>query len=114
MWFPDARYTVLLSECFLYHRSAELDEYYKVPVPWITGDTANPGDANEYQLVRARGHVTYFFGHGSSMLSMPLVAAMNAVGVSAATPDGRLNLAGEIRIQREIASVLMAELTCVF
>jgi hypothetical protein len=96
------------------HHSAELDEYYKVPVPWITGDSANPADAYEYQLVRARGHVTYFFGHGSSMLSIPLVAVMNAMGISAATPDGRLNLANEIRIERVIASVLMASLTCVF
>lgn len=110
----DSRYTALLSECLLHHRSAELDEYYKVPVPWLTGDTARPEDANEYQLVKARGHVTYYFPHGSSILSMPLVAAMNAVGVSAATPDGRLNLAGEIRIERAIASVLMAGLTCVF
>ncbi|HWN57615.1 MAG TPA: hypothetical protein VNO74_05910 [Methylomirabilota bacterium] len=110
----DSRYTALLSESFLHHRSAELDEYYKVQVPWLTGDTSRPEDANEYQLVQARGHVTYFFGHGSSMLSIPLVAAMNAVGISAATSDGRLNLAGEIRIERVIASVLMAGLTCVF
>lgn len=110
----DSRYTALLSESLLHHLTPNLDEHYKVPVPWITGDTANPKDANEYQLVKARGHVTYFFGHGSSMLSIPLVAAMNAVGISAATPDGRLSLAGEIRIQRVIASVLMAVLTCVF
>jgi hypothetical protein len=109
----DSRYTVLLSECLLHHRSAALDEYYKVPVPWQTGDAGLPEEANEYQLVKAR-HVTYFFGHGSSILSIPLVAVMNAAGVSAATADGRLNLAGEIRIQRVIASVLMAGLTCVF
>jgi len=110
----DSRYTALLSECLLHHRSANLDEYFKVPVPWQTGDASRPDEANEYQLVNARGHVTYFFGHGSSMLSMPLVAALNAVGVSAATPDGRLNLAGEIRIERVMASVLMAALTCIF
>ena len=110
----DSRYSVLLSECMLHHGSAELDEYYKVPVPWLTGDAAEPSEANEYQLVNARGHVTYFFGHGSSMLSMPLVAAMNAMGTSAATPARRLNLAGEILIERVIASVLMAGLTCVF
>ncbi len=110
----DSRYTALLSECLLHHQTALLDEFYKVPVPWETGDAGLPEEANEYQLVKARGHVTYFFGHGSSMLSIPLVAAMNAVGVSAATPDGRLNLAGEIRIERIIASVLMAGLTCVF
>jgi hypothetical protein len=103
----------LLSECLLHHRSAALDEHYQVPVPWLTGDAGNPDEANEYQLVKANGHVTYFFGHGSSMLSMPLVAVMNAFGISAATPDGRLELAGEIRIERVVASVLMAGLTCV-
>jgi hypothetical protein len=110
----DSRYTALLSECLLHHRSADLDEYYNVPVPWQTGDAGRPDEANEYQLVNARGHVTYFFGHGSSMLSMPLVAIMNAAGVSAAKADGHLDLAGEIRIERAIASVLMAALTCVF
>lgn len=110
----DSRYTALLSECLLHHHSAELDEYYKVPVPWQTGDAIRPDEANEFQLVKTRGHVTYFFPHGSSILSMPLVGAINAVGVSAATPDGRLNLAGEIRIERLIASVLMAALMCVF
>ena len=110
----DSRYTILLSECLLHHRSADLDLFYKVPVPWLTGDASRPEEANEYQLVKARGHVTYFFPHGSSILSIPLVAAINAAGVSAATPDARLNLAGEIRIQRLIASMLMAGLTCVF
>ncbi len=110
----DSRYTALLSECLLHHRSSYLDEFYKVPVPWRTGDAGLAEEANEYQLVKARGHVTYFFGHGSSMLSMPLVAAMNAEGLSASTAEGRLSLAGEIRIERLIASLLMALLTCVF
>jgi len=110
----DSRYTALLSECLLYHHSAELDEYYKVPVPWLTGDAGRPDESNEYQLVETRGHVTYFFPHGTSVLSIPMVAAMNAAGVSAATPDGHLNLDGEIRIERAVACVLMAGLTCVF
>jgi hypothetical protein len=110
----DSRYTALLSECLLHHGSPELDEYYKVPVPWLTGLAHRPDEANEYQLEKARGHVTYFFPHGSSILSMPLVAVMNAAGISAATTDGRLNLAGEIKIERVIASLLMAALTCVF
>jgi hypothetical protein len=112
----DSRYTGLLSQCLLYHRSALLDEYYKVPAPWPWThlDTNNPEVASQYQLIYARGHVTYLFPHGSSILSMPMVAVMNAAGVSAATPDGHLDLAGEIRIERVIASVLMAGLTCVF
>jgi hypothetical protein len=110
----DSRYSALLSECLLHHRSADLDLFYKVPVPWLTGDAGRPEEANEYQLVKARGHVTYFFPHGNSILSIPLVAAINAMGVSAATPDARLSLEGEIQIERLIASMLMAGLTCVF
>ena len=110
----DSRYSALLSECLLHHQSAELDEYYKVPTPSPSENASTPQDPNAYQLVKARGHVTYFFPHATSILSVPLVAAMNAAGVSAATPDGRLSLYGEIRIERVVASVLMAALTCVF
>jgi hypothetical protein len=110
----DSRYTALLSESLWRHGTPELDEYYKVPVPRPTRDPNRPGEANEYQLVVARGHVTYFFPHGTSILSIPLVAAINATGVSAAKADGHLNLDGEIRIGRWVSSVLMAVVTCVF
>ena len=110
----DSRYSALLSESLWRHRTPDLDEHYKVPVPWLSGDTFLSRDANEYQLVKARSHVTYYFPHATSILSIPIVAALNAAGVSAATPDGHLNLAGEIRIERAVACVLMAGLTCVF
>src|ERR1700687_3952847 len=65
----DSRYAAMLSECFWRHRSAALDEYYKVPTPGPNGDRGSPDEANKYQLVGARGgHVTYFFPHGTSML----------------------------------------------
>src|SRR5580692_1076357 len=110
----DSRYAALLSESFWRHRTPNLEEYYKVPVPWLSGVASLSSEANEYQLVKARGHVTYYFPHATSILSIPMVVAMNAAGVSAATPDGHLNLAGEIRIQRVIACVLMVGLTCIF
>jgi hypothetical protein len=110
----DSRYTALLSESLWRHHTPELDEYYNVQAPRPTFDPNRPGESNVYQLVQARGHVTYFYPHATSILSVPMVAAMNAVGVSAATPDGRLNLDGELRIGRAVAAVLMAALTCVF
>jgi hypothetical protein len=110
----DSRYSALLSECVLHHHSAELDEYYNVPTPSTSENAFSPQHPNTYQLVKARGHLTYFFPHATSILSVPLVAIMNAAGVSAATPGGRLSLDGEIRIERAVASVLMAALTCVF
>jgi hypothetical protein len=111
----DSRYAVMLSESLWRHGTPYLDEHYIVPTPGPHGDRGDPNEQNKYQLIKARGHVTYFFPHGTSMLSAPLVAAINATtGVSAAKPDGRLNLDGELRIGRWVASLLMAALTCVF
>jgi hypothetical protein len=109
----DSRYVIMLSECFIHHRSPNLDLYYSVPVPYVTGNSSRPEDASVYQLVKARGHVTYYFPHGSSMLSMPLVGLFNALGLSAATPDGHLNLQTDILMERMAAALLMAALTCI-
>lgn len=111
----DSRYAVMLSESLWRHGTPDLDKHYNVPTPGPNGSRGDPNEANKYQLVQARGHITYFFPHGTSILSIPLVAAINATtGLSAAKPDGHLNLDGEIRIGRWVSSALMAALTCVF
>src|SRR5277367_6374327 len=110
----DSRYTALLSECLLYHHTAALD-VYSVPKPRTPGWGSGPQDVNAYELEYGRGgSTTYFFPHGSSILSIPLVAMLNAIGISAATPEGRFSLRGEVVIERVVASILMAALTCVF
>src|SRR5882762_8188331 len=110
----DSRYTALLSECLLYHHTPALD-VYSVPKPRDPGWGSSPQDVNAYELENGRGgSTTYYFPHGSSILSIPLVAILNAIGVSAATPEGRFSLRGEIVIERVVASILMAVLTCVF
>src|SRR5882762_4113543 len=45
---------------------------------------------------------------------MPLVALMNAFGISASNADGTFNLEGETVIELAIAAVLMAGLTVIF
>jgi hypothetical protein len=111
----DSRYAVMLSESLWRHGTPDLDKHYHLPAPGPHGSSGQPNEANKYQLIEARGHVTYFFPHGTSILSIPLVAAINTTtGVSAARPDGRLNLDGELRIGRWVSAVLMAALTCVF
>ena len=88
---------------------------YSVPKPRNPGWGSNPQDVNAYELEYGRGgSTTYYFPHGSSILSIPLVALLNAIGVSAATPEGRFSLRGEVIIERVVASILMAVLTCVF
>ena len=66
-----------------------------------------------YQLIRARGHTTYYYPQAGSILSLPFVAVVNAFGLSAATPAGALDFRGEVILERTIASLLMATLTCV-
>lgn len=109
----DSRYTALLSEALIHHGTAMLDTY-SVPQPRNPGQGGVRAEANLYQLAYGRGGITYYFPHGSSILSIPLVAALNAGGISAATPANKLNLYGEVMVERVVASILMAILVCVF
>lgn len=93
----DSLYTALLSEALMYHQTAALD-VYSVPKPNKPGVPESQKDADVYQLTYGRGGITYYFPHGSSILSIPLVGILNVTGMSAATPDGRLNLYGEVVI----------------
>ncbi len=108
----DSRYTILLSEGLLHHHTFALDTY-SVPQPHIPEFPAGAKEAGVYQLIRARGHTTYYYPQASSILSIPFVAVANAFGVSAATPAGELDFRGEVVLERIIASLLMATLTCV-
>lgn len=108
----DSRYTILLSECLLHHHTFALDTY-SVPQPHIPEFPDSFKEASVYQLIRARGHTTYYYPQAGSILSLPFVAVANAFGLSAATPAGALDFRGEVILERTIASLLMATLTCV-
>src|SRR5258708_3197139 len=108
----DSRYTILLSECLLQHHTFALDTY-SLPQPQVPEFPRSVKEASVYQLVRARGHTTYYYPQAGSVLSIPFVAVANAFGLSAATPAGELNFRGEVVIERIVASLLMAALTCV-
>jgi hypothetical protein len=109
----DSKYSMLVSQCLLYHRSFALD-HYQVPrlEPFQREDYLMNGDI--YQLEIAGGHIYYFFPPGSAVLSAPYVALANAYGLNAAFPDGTYNHQGEIDIESGLAAVLMAALACIF
>src|SRR5205085_3150431 len=67
-----------------------------------------------YQLEVAQGKLIYGYPVGSSVLSIPFVAVMNAIGVSAQTLEGAYDEDGEDYIQATLAALLMAILTVVF
>jgi hypothetical protein len=98
--FFDSKYTVLLSEALLKHHSFELDRYFPAE-----------SAAEDYRLEKIRGHVFSYFPPGSSILSLPMVAAANALGFSAVNAAGKWNDSGEFSIESVIASLLMAGLT---
>lgn len=109
----DSTYSMLLSQSILHHRSFTLDGY-SLPrhEPKQRRGRVTVGDV--YQLEYVDGHIYYIYPPGSSVLSLPFVALLNAAGISAANADGTYNLRGEFMIQCGLAALLMALLTLVF
>ena len=111
----DSHYSMLLSEGLLKHRSFALD-HYNLPRLEPNASTRDyyvmNGDI--WQLELAGGHVYYYFPPGSSVLSLPFVAAANVLGISPANADGTYNPRGEARIETALAAILMALLAALF
>lgn len=105
--FADSHYSMMVSESLLHRASFNLD-HQALPrfEPKQQGGYVSNGDI--YQLELKDGHLYYFFPPGSSVLSVPYVAVMNALGISATKPDGTYNPQGEARIEVTLAALLMA------
>jgi hypothetical protein len=108
----DSNYSMLLSQSLLHYRSFTLDNYIirGLPPKQQTGFVSNGGI---YQLQVRDGHIYYYFPPGSSILSLPYVALMNLVGISAASRDGSYSRRGELKIEASLAALLMAGLSSV-
>lgn len=115
LW-SDAQYTLLVSQSILTNHTPALNGY---SIPGLNAATL-PSHSDllsprpDYQLVNLKGKLLYFYPHGSSILSLPFVAFMNTVGLSAVRSDGSYNYLGEIKMQKILACLLMAVLACVF
>ena len=115
----DSNYSMLLSQGLSEHHSFLLD-HYAIPrlPPKFHDNTYQNGDMHQIELVPDNSdHVThfyYYFPPGTSIISTPFVALMNAFGVSAANRDGTHNLEGETKMQAMLAGFLMAILAVVF
>ncbi|HEY0004139.1 MAG TPA: hypothetical protein VGB17_04950 [Pyrinomonadaceae bacterium] len=109
----DSNYSMLLSESLYRYRSFALDHYNlkRFEPTYHDGHIQN---GSEYHMDIVGGRFYYYFPPGSSILSIPYVALMNALGLSAANADGTYNIMGEIKLERSLASLLMAALTAIF
>ena len=109
----DSKYSLLLSQNILRHGSFMLDNYaWPRQAPQTQIGYNSYGEI--YQLEVVNGHLYYFFPPGSSLLSLPYVALLNACGISANNADGTYNYRGEVIIQASLAAVLMAGLAAIF
>lgn len=108
----DSNYSMLLSQSLFQYHSFTLD-HYAIPRHNPKQQKAYISNGDIYQLELIDNHIYYFFPPGSSMLSVPHVALMNALGVSASNPDGTYNREGEAKIQIGLAALLMAGLTTI-
>jgi hypothetical protein len=113
----DSMYSMLLSESILRSGSTHLNQF-RFPDPVVELRTStppydDPRKPRNYQIAKVRGNIVYCYPNGSSILSVPFVALMNVLGVSPVTSDGTFSKAGEVTIQKALAALLMALLTCI-
>ncbi|HEV7396358.1 MAG TPA: hypothetical protein VGN86_07585 [Pyrinomonadaceae bacterium] len=109
----DSNYSMLLSQDLIEHRSFLLD-HYAIPrlQPEYHYNTIMNGAIHQIEV--RDGHFYYYFPPGTSVLSIPFVAAAKMVGVSVANADGTYNLDNEILIETTLAALLMAGLAVIF
>lgn len=109
----DSHYSMLLSQSLIKHGSFQLD-HYALPryEPQWHGYYFKNGPI--YHLEVVDNHLYYHLPPGSSILSVPFVAVLNVLGVSAANADGTYNPRGEVMIEAGLAALLMAALAVIF
>ena len=109
----DSNYSMMLSQSLLDRQTFALEHYAIPRLPLEYHDhTWKNGHIHQIQVVGE--HFYYYMPPGSSVLSLPFVAVMNRLDVSAVNPDGSYNALGEMRIETSLAALLMAALSAIF
>jgi hypothetical protein len=109
----DSNYSMLVSQSLLEHGTVRLDDYL---IPGFNSDLpAEPRpDYKPYQLQRKAGHSYLYYPPGSSVLSVPYVAAIKLIGVSPVDEHSKFDFFGEAKIECSLAALLMASLAAAF
>ena len=110
----DSKYSMLFSQQLLWHGSFsfERDNFPQLK-PGNPGEARAGGDTLPYQLQQVGTRIYYLYPPGAPVLSIPYVALMNAVGVSAIDQNGTYDDQGETRLQAGLAALLMSGLAVV-
>lgn len=103
----DSRFAVLTSEAILEGDGFDLARFLDATA-WEASPAANRSAAMPWQLERHGDRLLYLFPPGTPVLSLPLVAALRASGLSTLDADLRYDRASERWMQLLIASFLAA------
>ncbi len=110
----DSKFSMLLSERLLSNHRFSLDRRALPSIPpKEDGEILAQGKNIPYQIELVRGKFYYWYPPATSILSIPYVAAMNAIGVSATDRNGVYNEAGDTTLQAGLAALLMAGLALI-
>ncbi|HEY0006147.1 MAG TPA: hypothetical protein VGB17_15310 [Pyrinomonadaceae bacterium] len=109
----ETKYSVLVSQSLLYHRSFALD-HYELSLPQPLERIGNSSKLKGPPLELVGGHIYHYSAPGSHILSTPFVALMNLFGLSAVDSAGRYDPQGEMKIEKFLAALLMAALSAIF
>ena len=110
--FTDSHFALLLSHNIARHSDLRLDTYLAQPLDARL--LRHRPTSRLYQVATVDGHSYYAFPIGSSVLSIPFIAACEALGLSPVRADGGYDFDGELAMQRRLASLLMAVLAGTF
>lgn len=103
----DSQFAALTSEAILEGEGFDLSRFL-AGTGWEGPTAVHPAADLPWQLERVEGRLLYLFPPGTPVLSLPLVAAARASGISSLDGDRRYDLARERRLQLLVASLLSA------
>ncbi len=103
----DSRYTLMVSQNLIEKGSFRLNTIKGI-------EEAFPYYKAKGNFEFVNDNLYYLFPNASSVLSVPYVAYLNRFGMYLINPDGSFNTDLEVRMQRGLASILMAALAAVF
>jgi hypothetical protein len=112
----DSQFALLTSEGLLKNRTPALNRF-EIPgldPAKLPARRGLPQPGKFYQLVRVHGRVLYAYPHGSSFLSLPFVAVLDALGVSTLRNSRTYDFGAEALLEKLLASLLMAAAAGVF
>ncbi len=104
----DSHYSMLLGEDVIRYGTLRMDRHFHPPLNPDLYPGYDPASGKPRSIERVGDHYYYLFPPASSILSSPFIGLMNLAGISASNPDGTYSIAGEVRLQRNLAAFLTA------